>query len=133
MVFTIASESSHDQLIVGSVNLSNTNLSIDSFTDSSVTELAEGAGANFLSSGASFYKLIEGTTSGTMFANAEVMPAWEMSRYGLTGTQYILNTDAQRFWLAEGSIYAVAIPETSTTLLGATGLLALALRRRRSA
>lgn len=131
MAFTISSENSHDQLIIGSVNLSNTNLSIDSFTDSSVTELAIGDGANFLTNGASFYKLIDGTTSGTMFANAEVMPAWELSYYGLSGTEYIINTPTQRFWLAQGSIYAVAIPESSTALFSLFGAAVVTLRRRR--
>ena len=131
MVFNVAGESNHDQLIVGSVNLANTNLSIESFTDSTVTELAAGDGLNFLTSGASFYKLIDGTTT-NMFANVtEVMSAGELSYFGLSGTQYRYTVGSQVFWVAQGSTYLVAIPEPSITMLGSLSLLGLALRRRR--
>jgi MYXO-CTERM domain-containing protein len=36
-------------------------------------------------------------------------------------------------YFQNGSLAVVVVPETSTTLLGAAGLLGLALRRRRSA
>ena len=130
MVFNIAAENNHDQLIVGSVNLANTNLSIESFTDSSVTELAAGDAANFLTNGASFYKLIEGTTT-NMFANTTTLSATELAYFGLTGTQYRFDVGNQPFWVAQGSTYLVAIPEPSVTLLGGLSLLGLALRRRR--
>jgi hypothetical protein len=135
MVFNIAGEADHDQLLLtGSVNLSNTNLVIETFTDGDVTLLGYGAGTNFLvnpiASGASFYELIDGTTTG-MFANVTAtMSAWELDYYGLTGTQYKLTVDDQEFWVAQGSTYLVAIPEPSLTLLGSLSALLL-LRRRR--
>jgi autotransporter-associated beta strand protein len=130
MVFTITSESSHDQLIVGSVDLTNINLVIESLSDTSFTILPSGDGANFLTNGASYYQLIDGTTTG-MFANVtETMSPGELYNLGLTGTQYVTTWFDQRFWVAEGSTYLVAIPETSVTLLGSLGALLL-LRRRR--
>jgi len=130
LVFTVTGESNHDQLLVGSVNLSNTNLVIETFTDSTVTELTMGQGASFLTSGASYYKLIDGTTTG-MFANVtETMSAGELGYLGLTGTQYTITLFDQKFWVAQGSTYLVAIPEPSLTLLGSLGALLL-LRRRR--
>jgi ABC-type spermidine/putrescine transport system permease subunit II len=84
-----------------------------------------------LTNGATFYKLIEGTTLG-MFANVtETMSASELAYYGLSGTQYKVTLSNQTFWVAQGSTYLVAIPETSLTLLGSLGALAM-LRRRRS-
>ena len=131
LVFNVAGESNHDKLIVGSVDLANTNLSIESFTDSTVTELQMGQGGNFLTSGASYYKLIEGTTT-NMFANVtETMSAGELSYFGLSGTQYRYTVNNQVFWVAQGSTYLVAIPEPSITMLGSLSLLGLALRRRR--
>jgi autotransporter-associated beta strand protein len=130
MVFTITSESSHDQLIVGSVDLTNINLVIESLSDTSFTILPSGDGANFLTNGASYYQLIDGTTTG-MFANVtETMSPGELYNLGLTGTQYVTTWFDQRFWVAEGSTYLVAIPETSVTLLGSLSALLL-LRRRR--
>lgn len=130
MLFTINSELEHDQLILGSVNLANTDLVVESFTDSTVALLGYGQGGNFLTSGASFYKLIDGTTSG-MFANVtDTMSAAELAYYGLTGTQYTVTVLDQRFWVAQGSTYLVAIPEPSLSLLGSLGALLL-LRRRR--
>jgi len=130
MVFTITSESSHDQLIVGSVDLTNINLVIESLSDTSFTILPSGDGANFLTNGASYYQLIDGTTTG-MFANVtETMSPGELYNLGLTGTQYVTTWFDQRFWVAEGSTYLVAIPEPSLTLLGSLSALLL-LRRRR--
>ena len=130
MVFTITDESSHDQLIVGSVDLTNINLVIESLSDTSFTILPSGDGANFLTNGASYYQLIDGTTTG-MFANVtETMSSGELYNLGLTGTQYVTTWFDQRFWVAEGSTYLVAIPEPSLTLLGSLGALLL-LRRRR--
>jgi autotransporter-associated beta strand protein len=130
MIFNITSELEHDQLVVGSVNLTNAELLLESFTDSSVTLLGAGEGASFLTSGASFYKLIDGTTTG-MFANVtNTMSAAELAYYGLTGTQYTVNLFDQKFWVAQGSTYLVAIPEPSLGLLGSLGALVL-LRRRR--
>jgi autotransporter-associated beta strand protein len=130
MLFTITSELDHDQLVVGSVNLANAELVVESFTDSSVDLLGFGEGASFLSSGASFYKLIDGATAG-MFANVtDTMSAAELAFYGLSGTQYTYTFSGQKFWVAQDSTYLVAIPETSVTLLGSLGALLL-LRRRR--
>jgi autotransporter-associated beta strand protein len=130
MLFNIASESSYDQLIVGSVNLNNINLVIESLTDTTLNLLGYGEGGNFDTSGASFYELIDGTTTG-MFANVtETMNAYELGYYGLTGTQYTMMVNDQKFWLAQGSTFLVAIPESSVTLLGSLGALLL-LRRRR--
>ena len=129
MMFNITSESAHDQLIVGSVDLSNTSLVIESLTDTTFN-IVYGDGANFLTNGSSFYKLIDGTTTG-MFANVtETMSPGELYNFGLTGTQYVTTWFDQRFWVAEGSTYLVAIPETSVTLLGSLSALLL-LRRRR--
>lgn len=132
MVFNIAGASDHDQLlVVGSLDLSNTNLVIETFTDDSVTLLTIGQGADFLTSGASFYKLIDGPTTG-MFANiTETMSAGELAFYGLTGTQYTVTLFDQKFWVAQGSTYLVAIPEPSLTLLGSLGALLLLRRHRR--
>ena len=130
MLFTISSELEHDQLIVGSVNLADADLVVESFTDTSVTLLGYGEGASFLTSGASYYKLIDGTTSG-MFANVtDTMSASELAYYGLTGTQYTVSVLDQKFWVTQGSTYLVAIPEPSLSLLGSLGALLL-LRRRR--
>ena len=133
MEFTIAAENNHDQLIVGSVDLANTDLSIGSFTDSSVTELVAGDGLNFLTNGSSFYKLINGTTT-NMFANATGLSAGELTYFGLSGPQFRYSEGGQTFWVAQpigGSTYLVAIPEPSIGLLGSLSLLGLALRRRR--
>ena len=133
MEFTIAAENNHDQLIVGSVDLANTDLSIGSFTDSTVTGLGAGAGANFFATPTgSFYKLIDGTTT-NMFANVtDTMSAGELSYFGLTGTQYLYTEAGQTFWVTQGAAtYLVAIPEPSIALLGGLSLLGLALRRRR--
>lgn len=131
MVFRITDESSHDQLMVGSLNLSSTNLVIEEFGDTTMSKLTNGGGVNFLTSGASYYKLIEGTTIG-MFANVtDTMSAAELAYYGLSGTQYTVTLNDQKFWVAQGSTYLVAIPETSLTLMGSLGTLIL-LRRRRS-
>lgn len=130
MIFTITDESSYDQLSVGSVDLTNTNLVIDDFADTSFSALTPGSGLNFLTSGASYYKLIEGTTLG-MFSNVtQTMSASELAYYGLTGTQYTMTLGSQRFWVAQGSTYLVAIPEPSLSALGSLGALLL-LRRRR--
>jgi autotransporter-associated beta strand protein len=130
MVFRISDESSYDQLMVGSVDLSNTNLVIEELSDTSWSTLEYGDGANFLTNGATYYKLIEGTTMG-MFANVtDTMSAAELAYYGLSGTQYTVMLNDQKFWVAQGSTYLVAIPETSVTLLGSLGALLL-LRRRR--
>jgi autotransporter-associated beta strand protein len=130
MVFRISDESSYDQLVVGSVDLSNTNLVIEELSDTSWSTLEYGDGANFLTNGATYYKLIEGTTMG-MFANVtDTMSAAELAYYGLSGTQYTVMLNDQKFWVAQGSTYLVAIPETSVTLLGSLGALLL-LRRRR--
>jgi len=116
--------------VVGLVDLSETELQLEEFDDISLNSLSGGGGANFLTSGASFYKLIEGTTTG-MFANVtETMSAGELAYYGLTGTQYTVTLFDQKFWVAEGSTYLVAIPEPSLTVLGSLGALLL-LRRRR--
>jgi autotransporter-associated beta strand protein len=131
MIFRITDETSYDQLMVGSLDLSSTNLVIEEFGDTTMNTLASGDGANFLTNGATFYKLIEGTTLG-MFANVtETMSASELAYYGLSGTQYKVTLSNQTFWVAQGSTYLVAIPETSLTLLGSLGALAM-LRRRRS-
>jgi hypothetical protein len=67
-----------------------------------------------------------------MFANVtEIMSLGELYNFGLTGTQYVMTVNDQRFWLAQGSTYLVAIPEPSLTILGSLGGLLL-LRRRRS-
>jgi len=130
MVFRISDETSYDQLVVGLVDLSETELQLEEFDDISLNSLSGGRGASFLTSGASFYKLIEGTTTG-MFANVtETMSAGELAYYGLTGTQYTVTLFDQKFWVAEGSTYLVAIPEPSLTVLGSLGALLL-LRRRR--
>jgi len=130
MVFRISDESSYDQLVVGSVDLSNTNLVIEELSDTSWSTLEYGDGANFLTNGATYYKLIEGTTMG-MFANVtDTMSAAELAYYGLSGTQYTVMLNDQKFWVAQGSTYLVAIPEPSLGLLGSLGALLL-LRRRR--
>lgn len=130
MVFRISDESSYDQLMVGSVDLSNTNLVIEELSDTSWSTLEYGDGANFLTNGATYYKLIEGTTMG-MFANVtDTMSAAELAYYGLSGTQYTVMLNDQKFWVAQGSTYLVAIPEPSLGLLGSLGALLL-LRRRR--
>jgi autotransporter-associated beta strand protein len=129
MVFRITDESSYDQLMVGSLDLSSTNLVIEEFSDTSWSNLEYGDGANFLTNGASYYKLIEGTTEG-MFANVtETMSASELAYYGLSGTQYTVTLNDQKFWVAQGSTYLVAIPEPSIGML--TGLASLVLLRRR--
>jgi autotransporter-associated beta strand protein len=130
MVFRISDESSYDQLMVGSMDLSNTNLVIEELSDTSWSTLEYGDGANFLTNGATYYKLIEGTTMG-MFANVtDTMSAAELAYYGLSGTQYTVMLNDQKFWVAQGSTYLVAIPEPSLGLLGSLGALLL-LRRRR--
>lgn len=128
-----------DQLILGSIDLSNTSLAL-TFTDSTVTELGAGGGAIFSAldsagkdayTSSSVYKIISGTTT-NMFANVtDVLSAGELSYFGLTGTQYRYTEGGQTFWLASGSTYLVAIPETSTSLLAAFSVLGLALKRRR--
>jgi hypothetical protein len=103
---------------------------IEELSDTSWSTLEYGDGANFLTNGATYYKLIEGTTMG-MFANVtDTMSAAELAYYGLSGTQYTVMLNDQKFWVAQGSTYLVAIPETSVTLLGSLGALLL-LRRRR--
>ena len=104
IVFNIAAENNHDQLIIGTVNLTNTNLSIESFTDSTVTELGAGAGASFFTTPTgSFYKLIDGTTT-NMFANVtDTMSAGELSYFGLTGTQYLYTEAGQTILGGAGS------------------------------
>jgi autotransporter-associated beta strand protein len=131
MVFNIAGENSHDQLVVGgSLDLTAIALEIESFTDSTVTELGMNQGLSFLTSGASLYQLIDGTTTG-MFSNVtDKMTVGELAYLGLSGDQYTLNVGAQKFWVAPGSTYLVAIPEPATGLLGAVGLLCLIRRRR---
>lgn len=131
IMFNIASETAHDQLSVGGISLTNTTLNIESFTDTTITELGAGQGLSFLTSGASFYKIIDGTTTG-MFANVtNTMTTEQLSFYGLSGTQYTFEVDGQKFWIAEGSTYLVAIPESSTSLLGLLGGLTLLRRKRK--
>ncbi len=131
MVFRIDDESSYDRLIVGSVDLTQANLVIEELGNTTVNTLAYGGSANFLTNGATYFKLIEGTTSG-MFANVtETMSASELAYYGLTGTQYTATFFDQKFWVAQGSTYLVAIPEPSLSVLFSLGALLLLCRRRR--
>jgi autotransporter-associated beta strand protein len=129
--FTIDSESSHNALNIGalgSIDLSNAMLTI-TLNDNSFTELAAGMGANYTS--ASYYDLITGSTSG-MFANiTETMTPDELNYFGLSGTQYRTSINGQTFWVREGSISLVAIPEPSHLLLTSFSLLGLMLRRKR--
>ncbi len=130
LAFTIDSESAYDQLgIGGSIDLDNTNLSI-TLNDASFVTLAAGQGPTFLTSGASFYQLISGTTTG-MFDNVtQTLSSAELTLFGLAGTQYKTNINGQSFWVAQGSTYLVAIPEPSTAILSLLASLGL-LRRRR--
>jgi hypothetical protein len=67
-----------------------------------------------------------------MFANVtNTMTAEQLTFYGLSGTQYTFEVDGKKFWIAEGSTYLVAIPESSTSLLGLLGGLALLRRKRK--
>ena len=130
LAFTIDSESAYDQLGVGgSIDLDNTNLSI-TLNDASFVTLAAGQGPTFLTSGASFYQLISGTTTG-MFDNVtDTLSSAELTYFGLAGTQYKTNINGQSFWVAQGSTYLVAIPEPSAAILSLFASLGL-LRRRR--
>jgi len=136
--FTITDEGSHDQLVMGAgktINLANANLEV-TLSDTSLIDLGAGGGASFLTdpagSGASYYKLVDGTTTG-MFANVtNTMNEASMNYLGLSGTQYITNLNGHDFWVAQGSTYLVAVPETSSALLVGLGTLGLALRRRRN-
>lgn len=129
--FTIDSESSHNALNIGalgSIDLSNAMLTV-TLNDNSFTQLAAGMGVNYTS--ASYYDLITGSTSG-MFANVtETMTSDELNYFGLSGTQYKTNINGQVFWVRQGSISLVAIPEPSHLLLTSFSLLGLLLRRKR--
>jgi len=129
--FTIDSESSHNALNIGalgSIDLSNTMLMV-TLNDTSFTELGAGMGGSYTS--ASYYELITGSTSG-MFANVtETMTPYELSYFALSGTQYKTNINGQAFWVREGSISLVAIPEPTTFLISSLSLLGLVLRRKR--
>jgi hypothetical protein len=130
MSFNVDGETAYDQLICnGTVNIANAALAVN-LTDTTFTSLGAGQGTDFLNSGASIYQLISGTTTG-MFSNVtETMDANLLSHFGLTGTQYRTTINGQQFWVAQGSTYLVAIPETSSALLTLLGSAAL-LRRRR--
>lgn len=129
--FSVDSESAYDSLAIGSlgsIDLSNSALNI-TLNDTTFTELAAGMGGSYTS--ASYYQLIAGTTTG-MFSNiTEVMTPHELAHFGLTGTQYKTNINGQTFWVRQGSITLVAIPEPSAFLLGSISLLGLAFRRKR--
>jgi autotransporter-associated beta strand protein len=129
--FTIDSESTFDQLgLTNSLDLSDTNLAV-TLNDTSFVELGAGQGSSFLTSGATFYKIIDGPTSG-MFSNVtETLSSGELSYLGLTGTQYTTFINGQKFWVATGSTYLVAIPEPTVPLLAALGSFTLVFRRRR--
>jgi autotransporter-associated beta strand protein len=129
--FTIDSESTFDQLgLTNSLDLSDSNLAV-TLNDTSFVELGAGQGSSFLTSGATFYKIIDGPTSG-MFSNVtETLSAGELTYLGLTGTHYTTLINGQKFWVATGSTYLVAIPEPNVPLLAALGSFALAFRRRR--
>jgi PEP-CTERM motif len=82
------------------------------------------------------YPIVTGLTSG-MFGNASVMSAGDVSLLGLSGTQYEITQDGQRFWIKVGSftlvpLAPVLVPEPGTTgFLGGLALLGLARRRRK--
>jgi autotransporter-associated beta strand protein len=136
--------SNHDQLVIGSgssIGLNNADLAVTFDNALGFTQLSSGEGSEFLTAidtndfssiNATWFKLIDGDTSG-MFANvaSNTLTSGELSFLGLTGTQYAYNADnGQRFWVAQGSTYLVAIPEPRAAMLGLLGTLAL-LRRRR--
>jgi autotransporter-associated beta strand protein len=142
--FTIDAMNDHDSLVISggnSIGLANADLYVTFDTGLSFTGLAAGEGADFLAAissddfssiGATWFRIIEGNTTG-MFANVtSTLSSGELSYLGLSGTHYAYDADnGQRFWVAQGSTYLVAIPEPRAALLGGLGFL-LILRRRRN-
>lgn len=128
---------SHDVLTLGSVNLVNTALDL-TFTDASVTEMTDATQASaFLASPTTYttssvYQIISGTTTNS-FSNTVAMDTSLMTILGLSGSQFTITSGSQLLWVANTSsgTYLVAVPEPSSVLLGACGVLGLALRRRR--
>lgn len=139
MRFRVGGEAAADRdvLTVGSVSLSNTTLDL-TFTDGSVTEMSNAAQASaFLSnptaySTSSAYQIISGTTSGN-FSGLATMDPILLGALGLTGPEQTITSGGRLFWVANtaSGTYLVAVPEPSTVLLSACGVLGLVLRRRR--
>jgi autotransporter-associated beta strand protein len=141
--FSVTSTSSYDQLVIGtgsSIGLSNAEVDVSFDNSISFTNLGAGKGSDFLAAtisndfssiNATWFRIIEGNTTG-MFANVtDTLTAGELSFLGLSGNHFAYNADnGQRFWVAEGSTYLVSIPEPRAALLGALGALML-LRRRK--
>ena len=142
--FKIDAMNSHDQLVIGAggaIGLGNADLDVTFDNALTFTNLVAGEGADFLTAisgndfssiNATWFRIIEGTTTG-MFANVtDTLNSSELAYLGLSGTQYAYNADnGQRFWVAGGSTYLVAIPEPSAAVILPLGLLVL-LRRRRA-
>jgi autotransporter-associated beta strand protein len=139
MRFRVGGEAAgaRDVLTVGSVTLSNTTLDL-TFTDGSVTEMSNATQASaFLANptgytSSSVYQIISGTTSGN-FSGLATMDPILLGALGLTGPEQTFTSGGQLFWVANtaSGTYLVAVPEPSTILLSACGVLGLVLRRRR--